>query len=239
VPALASWTRAPLRSLSPVFGRHPSREPTVQARGVACTRGACERIRQNGLLALASSELTHGSGRGRRSWHPRSRGRVPMVGQGGARQVSGWFWVTLAGSSGRGSGCSRLPSRVMPPGSCEPWPSLASPVCRPTESAGVDGGTENDVRPNKGMKLTELSAAWLPGLACRRMPAPAGTDAGTAPQLIPSVRPTPEQGAERLRSRCRVDSRCVRTDQAERLAGLGILGVDPRFRSRAQVLASS
>ena len=51
----------------------------------------------------------------------------------------------------------------------------------------MDGGTENDVRPNKGMKLTELSAAWLPGRACRLMPAPARTDAGTAPQLIPSV----------------------------------------------------
>ncbi len=49
--------------------------------------------------------------------------------------------------------------------------------------------------PNKGMKLTKLSAA--PTLApqaalgrrCRRMPARAnGMDAGTASQLIPGVR---------------------------------------------------
>jgi len=45
--------------------------------------------------------------------------------------------------------------------------------------------------PNKGMKLTKLSAAWLPELTCRLMPAPvSGMDAGTASQLIPGVRPT-------------------------------------------------
>jgi hypothetical protein len=51
--------------------------------------------------------------------------------------------------------------------------------------------------PNKGMKLTKLSAA--PTLApqaalgrrCRLMPAPVnGMDAGTASQLIPGVRRT-------------------------------------------------
>jgi hypothetical protein len=42
--------------------------------------------------------------------------------------------------------------------------------------------------PNKGMKLTKLSAAPLRGRRCRLMPAPAGLDAGTASQLIPSVR---------------------------------------------------
>ena len=47
--------------------------------------------------------------------------------------------------------------------------------------------------PNKGMKLTKLSAAWLPDRTCRLMPAPVnGTDAGTASQLIPGVRPTTE-----------------------------------------------
>ena len=44
--------------------------------------------------------------------------------------------------------------------------------------------------PNKGMKLTKLSAAWLPEWACRLMPAPARSDAGTASQLIPGVRRT-------------------------------------------------
>jgi hypothetical protein len=45
--------------------------------------------------------------------------------------------------------------------------------------------------PNKGMKLTKLSAAWLPEWTCRLMPAPAnGMDAGTASQLIPGVRRT-------------------------------------------------
>jgi hypothetical protein len=46
-------------------------------------------------------------------------------------------------------------------------------------------------RPNKGMKLTKLSAAWLPAWTCRLMPALVnGMDAGTASQLIPGVRPT-------------------------------------------------
>ncbi len=40
------------------------------------------------------------------------------------------------------------------------------------------------------MKLTKLSAAWLPEWTCRLMPAPAGLDAGTASQLIPGVRQT-------------------------------------------------
>jgi hypothetical protein len=39
------------------------------------------------------------------------------------------------------------------------------------------------------MKLTKLSAAWLPDWTCRLMPAPVdGLDAGTASQLIPGVR---------------------------------------------------
>jgi hypothetical protein len=41
--------------------------------------------------------------------------------------------------------------------------------------------------PNKGMKLTKLSAAWLPEWTCRLMPAPSGSHAGTASQLIPGV----------------------------------------------------
>jgi hypothetical protein len=49
-------------------------------------------------------------------------------------------------------------------------------------------------RPNKGMKLTKLSAAWLLGWTCRLMPAPAGMDAGTASQLIPGVRWTQDGG---------------------------------------------
>ena len=47
--------------------------------------------------------------------------------------------------------------------------------------------------PNKGMKLTKLSAAWLPAWTCRLMPAPALSDAGTASQLIPGVRRTQER----------------------------------------------
>ena len=34
-------------------------------------------------------------------------------------------------------------------------------------------GLEQRRPPNKGMKLTKLSAAWLPGWTCRLMPAPA------------------------------------------------------------------
>jgi hypothetical protein len=65
------------------------------------------------------------------------------------------------------------------------------------------GGTESSARnrlhrlsgeraapPNKRMQLTKLSAAWLPEWTCRLMPAPARSDAGTASQLIRSVRPT-------------------------------------------------
>jgi hypothetical protein len=65
--------------------------------------------------------------------------------------------------------------------------------------AGVLPGDERALSgrpPNKGMKLTKLSAA--PTLApqaalgrrCRLMPAPARLDAGTASQLIPGVRQT-------------------------------------------------
>jgi len=57
--------------------------------------------------------------------------------------------------------------------------------------------------PNKGMKLTKLSAA--PTLApqaalgrrCRLMPAPSRMDAGTASQPIPGVRRTSEMRGER------------------------------------------
>ena len=49
--------------------------------------------------------------------------------------------------------------------------------------------------PNKGMKLTKLSAAWLPEWTCRLMPAPVNSmDAGTASQLIPGVRQTNGRG---------------------------------------------
>jgi hypothetical protein len=47
----------------------------------------------------------------------------------------------------------------------------------------------NDAEPpNKGMKLTKLSAACLREWTCRLMPAPSRLDAGTASQLIPGVR---------------------------------------------------
>ena len=53
---------------------------------------------------------------------------------------------------------------------------------------------------NKGMKLTKLSAAWLPEWTCRLMPAPARMDAGTASQLIPGVRRTERERVEPARS---------------------------------------
>ena len=60
-----------------------------------------------------------------------------------------------------------------------------TPASASDAPAGVTG------RPsNKGMKLTKLSAAWLPAWTCRLMPAPARMDAGTASQLIPGVRQT-------------------------------------------------
>jgi hypothetical protein len=68
-----------------------------------------------------------------------------------------------------------------------------SPVRRSSERTyqePVRTAGQNGAPPNKGMKLTKLSAAWLPGWTCRLMPAPAGSDAGTASQLIPGVRRT-------------------------------------------------
>jgi hypothetical protein len=59
--------------------------------------------------------------------------------------------------------------------------------------AGIGRRLEGGFRAlsNKRMKLTKLSAAWLPGWTCRLMLAPVnGMDAGTASQLIPGVRPT-------------------------------------------------
>jgi hypothetical protein len=47
------------------------------------------------------------------------------------------------------------------------------------------------------MKLTKLSAAWLPAWTCRLMPAPSRLDAGTASQLIPGVRQTYGAGMAR------------------------------------------
>jgi hypothetical protein len=49
---------------------------------------------------------------------------------------------------------------------------------------------ERAAPPNKAMKLTKLSAAPFRGRRRRLMPAPAGTDAGTASQLIAGVRRT-------------------------------------------------
>jgi hypothetical protein len=66
----------------------------------------------------------------------------------------------------------------------------ALPDCsRPGKSgqASTRGAKE---LPNKRMKLTKLSAAWLPEWTCRLMPAPAGSYAGTASQLMRGVRPT-------------------------------------------------
>jgi hypothetical protein len=63
-----------------------------------------------------------------------------------------------------------------------------------------DAAPERATPPNKGMKLTKLSAAptLAPQAALGRrrrlMPALAGMDAGTASQLIPGVRPTRKGG---------------------------------------------
>jgi hypothetical protein len=70
-------------------------------------------------------------------------------------------------------------------------------------------GQTNTRLPNKGMKLTKLSAA--PTLApqaalgrrCRRMPAPAELDAGTASQLIPGVRLTRSRRGQARSTGCR------------------------------------
>ena len=162
-----------------------------------------------------------------------------VVGPGKSWVGSG---VTLAGSSGQGAGCARLRFRAVraSAGSCDHCRGLAFCLRRPTESAGLNGGTENDVRPNKGMKLTKLVAApgWQAGVPLRGR---AGQlVAATASQLIPSVRPTPERRAidGRLRSRLRVRWRSMRAEQAERPTGRRIVAGDAWFWSRAQVLAS-
>ena len=75
----------------------------------------------------------------------------------------------------------------------------ASPVlacARRRATVRVRGMTEEP--PNKRMKLTKLSAAWLPGWTCRLMPAPARMDAGTASQLIRGVLRTQRRPAARV-----------------------------------------
>ena len=66
-------------------------------------------------------------------------------------------------------------------------------------ASGANEDAPRIARPsNKGMKLTKLSAAPLHGrlawlsLSCRLMPASVRMGAGTASQLIPGVRRTPE-----------------------------------------------
>jgi hypothetical protein len=51
------------------------------------------------------------------------------------------------------------------------------------------------VPPNKGMKLTKLLPAPFPVGGAGSCPRRTISDAGTASQLIPSVRPTWEEGA--------------------------------------------
>jgi len=83
---------------------------------------------------------------------------------------------------------------------------LLKPRRRPAVS------TRSDLRPNKGMKLTKLSAAWLPEWTCRLMPAPAaGMDAGTASQLIPGVLPTLRRAARVSRPGRGRGARCARS----------------------------
>jgi hypothetical protein len=80
---------------------------------------------------------------------------------------------------------------------------MAGRSTRPTRAIDPQAGRR--MPPNKGMKLTKLSAAatLTPqaalGRRCRRMPAPvSGMDAGTASQPMPGVRgPCGLSGAER------------------------------------------
>jgi len=66
---------------------------------------------------------------------------------------------------------------------------------RESEQAGAKSKAGNGVgstaKPqNKGMKLTKLSAAPLRGRSAASCPRRPTSDAGTASQLIPGVRPT-------------------------------------------------
>jgi hypothetical protein len=58
---------------------------------------------------------------------------------------------------------------------------------RSWRTCGVQRPCVRGTPPNKGMKLTKLSGAWLFEWTCRLMPAPPGSDAGTASQLIRGV----------------------------------------------------
>ena len=69
--------------------------------------------------------------------------------------------------------------------------------CGAMQSRVREAVTGGAGRPNKGMKLTKLSAAPFRGTKCRLMPAPSGMDAGTASQLIPGVRRTHGTSARR------------------------------------------
>jgi hypothetical protein len=93
------------------------------------------------------------------------------------------------------------------------------PVTSPFWQPVADGG----VPPNKGMKLTKLSAAWSSGWTCRLMPAPARSDAGTASQLIPGVGPTKRFFGAVVTDR--VQGMSWRMRPAEQTLLLGVVGV--------------
>jgi hypothetical protein len=199
VPARLGWTRAPLRSLSPVFDRQTTRWlelPTTRdvARGgtVECSRGLTNgtgdvalRVGQPSLIGPSGARAGSGGTRAVRfarppepsAWLPSrtaglaSRAVLVCLQHEGQRR---WFSLgfSVFGSS-RAKG-----------GRCRIW------LSERTGQGGRTGQASMALLSNKGMKLTKLRAAPVRRAEVPPCARAAGMDAGTASQLIPGVRPT-------------------------------------------------
>ena len=111
-------------------------------------------------------------------------------------------------------------------------------MARESDGPNIGG---SGVQSNKGMKLTKLSAAWLPEWTCRLMPALVSSDAGTASQLIPGVRwasGTGSLGTSVARALSALPSTAERTSAATpRLCAASAVVPEPMLGGATHVLA--
>ena len=107
---------------------------------------ACERTDENGRLALASSEVAVGTGPGAQSLAFSGLRQGSNRGREGPASLGLVLERRWRAAVGWGQGAVVAPGSVLPGVQAIPgrpgWLSLADPVGRPTESAGVNGRTE-------------------------------------------------------------------------------------------------
>jgi hypothetical protein len=175
-PRRRDSTRAPLRSLSPVFGRRGQR--------------ALVKIAPDANLTNAPPDCPAGLLTSRSRWPTESR--VALLGGASAPPAAGACSRATDRSGVQRAGPTTQPSSssCLAAGPRPFQPGRTPGTLRRGRSLGRTARGWSTTRPNEGMKLTKLSAAWLREWTCRLMPAPVGLDAGTASQLIPGVRPT-------------------------------------------------